>query len=232
MQISAIVSTIYNLTNTNSSSYTAANMLLDINRAYNRVVSLCVTADGRWQFDDENQTDFPIATTDLISGQNDYALAITHLQIRQVELKLASGLWITLKPIDEKDFADMGISPSYYQTILGLPFYYDKLGNSVILYPTPNYSQSASLKLWFERGVVEFSSADVSGGTKQPGFNTLYHELIPLWVAHDYFLANDQTMTQRLLAKIQMIEKALLLDYGTRDKDDSPRLTTLTRSFK
>ncbi len=232
MTITQIVNRIYRLTNTNSASYIAANMLDDINIAYNKVWGTIITADGRWQLDDSNNTDFPIATTNLVSGQNDYGLATSHLEIAQLELKLTSGLWTTLRPIDEQDLAQQGISPSYYQTIQGIPVYYDKLGTSVILYPTPNYSQGASLKVWFERGPNEFTSGDVSTGTKTPGFSSLYHDLIPLWVAYDYWLINDPNMTARILGKIQIVEKTMQTNYGIRDKDDKPRMTALQGKYK
>ena len=38
-----------------------------INEALNRVASLIMTADGRWQWDDTNTTDYPIGTTDLVT---------------------------------------------------------------------------------------------------------------------------------------------------------------------
>lgn len=232
MTINQIVNRIYRLTNTNSGSYVAANMLDDINIALNRVYSLVITADGRWQMDDENSTDFPIATTDIIQGQTDYTIAISFLRIHQVELKPTNGIWRVIDPIDERDLAEQGTSPSYLQTIQAIPYMYDKIGNSVILYPTPNFSQSASLKVWFQRGPFEFTSGEVTTGTKQPGFNSLYHDLIPLWVAYSFFLINDQSMCQRIMDQIVRLEKALLLDYGTRDKDDKPRITTSIINYR
>lgn len=226
MTISQIISRIYRLTNTNSTSYAAADILDDINIAYNRVVSQIITTDGRWQFDDANNTDFPIATTALVSGQDDYAITSSFLKINDVEIKNSAGTWQKLYPIDQKDISDTGESLTYFQGITGFPQWYDKLGNSVMLYPTPNYSQAASLKVWFERGPAEFTSGEVSTGTKQPGFNSLYHDLIPLWVGYDYWVINDPTMTARILTKIQLLESQLLLDYGARDKDDRGRITT------
>ena len=50
-------------------SYTAANLLITTNQAYEEVVSKILLCDGRWQFDDNNFTTFPIATTTLVNGQ-------------------------------------------------------------------------------------------------------------------------------------------------------------------
>ncbi|KKK94661.1 hypothetical protein LCGC14_2680580, partial [marine sediment metagenome] len=50
MTITDIVNSIYFRTKTNSSSFLAADMLLYINNAYDRVVSLILSADSKWQF--------------------------------------------------------------------------------------------------------------------------------------------------------------------------------------
>src|ERR1700709_849488 len=90
----------YFLTKTNSSSFPIANMVIEANNAYDRVASLIRRADGRWKWDDESQTDLPIATTALVSGQQDYSLAETHLGITRVEVKDQSGRWSALLAFD------------------------------------------------------------------------------------------------------------------------------------
>src|SRR3990167_399317 len=93
MTISTIVSSIYFRTKTDANSFLAADMLIFINAAYDRVVSLINHADAKWQWDDDNQSDLPNATATLTSGQQDYALATTHLSIDRIEIKDSSGNW-------------------------------------------------------------------------------------------------------------------------------------------
>lgn len=187
-------------------------------------------SDGRWQWDDENATDsdgtvrgLPIATTALVANQQDYTLAITHLQIERVEVldnSTPTPAWHKLKPIDQADV--YGQSLSGFLNTAGLPTYYDKLGNSFFLYPAPNYSQAASLKIWFKRPPSYFLTSDTTN--KSPGFNQLYHELIPLWVAYNFALANGKSNANGIMAQIQLKEDALHDDYSVRDKDDHLRL--------
>ncbi len=221
MIIQDIVNKIYFLTKTNSTSYVAADMLIAINNAYERVASLIIKSDGRWQWDDTNQTDLPNATTALVSGQQDYSLATSHLKITRVELKNSSGVWELLDPIDQDDKGNQALDT----VTTGTPYQYDKLGNSVFLYPIPNYSQAASLKLYFQRGPDLFTSAQVSTGTKSPGFNSLYHDLIPLWVSYEYAYANGQTTANNFLAEINRKEDALKKDYSARSRDDRQIMT-------
>lgn len=226
MTINDIVQRIYKNTKTNASSYDAPTMLIDINVAENRVISLINRSDSKWQWDDTNNTDLPIATAALVSGQQDYTLATSFLSIDRVDIMDTSGNWTRLQPIDQHEVRIQGLS-TYLKTP-GLPIQYDKLGASVFLYPPSNYSQNASLKIFFSRGPNEFTSADVSTGTKQPGFNSLFHDLIPLWVSYDYWLVNDQSLCAGYLGEIQRKEQEIIDFYGLRSRDERPRLSVST----
>lgn len=228
MTISDIVNRVYFLTKTNSSSYVAADMLISINMAYNRVVSLILQSDGRWQWDDDNQTDLPIATTALVASQQDYTIAASHLKILRVEIKGDGATYFTkLDPLDSGDGEYI-----VDNVTTGPPQCYDIVGSSIFLYPIPNYSQSASLKVYFQRGPTEFSSAEVSTGTKVPGFNSLYHDLIPLWVAYDYAVANGLPTAPGYFAEIQRKEAQIVADYSRRNKDDTARITNMPITYR
>lgn len=231
MTISDIVNKIYFLTKTDSSSFVAADMLYLINNAYDRVASLIINNDGRWQWDDSNQTDLPIATTNLISGQTDYSMATSHLKITRVECAVNSTAttFQTLEYFDQSDEED---SLTQLATISGVPSKYDNIGISIFVYPKPNFNCTAGLKVYFQRGPASFTSGEVSTGTKQPGFSSLYHDLIPLWVAYDYWLVNDPNMTTRILSQIQLKEDALKKDYNSRNLTDHKRITVAKRSGK
>jgi hypothetical protein len=224
MTITDIHNKIYFLTKTNSTSLPAATALMLINNAYDRVVSLIMQTDGRWEWDDTNQTDFPIATTAIVATQQDYTLAATHLSILRVELKNTDGKWIVLKPIDQSQLPDVNLDQYFGES--GIPVYYDKLGASVLLYPTPNFSQAASLKINFQRPASLFTSGEVTTGTKQPGFNSLFHDLIPLWASYDYAIANGLKNANQIMLEIQRKEHALKEDYAFRSQDERNVMTS------
>ncbi len=211
----------YFLTGGNSTSFPDAQVIVEANNALDRVSSLIMQADGRWQWDDQNQTDLPIATTTLTASQQDYTLAVTHNQIVRAEVKdnASTPTWHKLTPIDQADVFDQSLT-SFMSTV-GLPTYYDKIGNSFFLYPAPSYTQAASLKVWFKRPPSYFLTSDT---TKSPGFNSLYHELIPLWVAYNFAVANGKGNANALMEQIQLKEDALKEDYALRDKDDRLQL--------
>ena len=232
MQIQDIVNSIYFRTKTNSSSFLAADMLLYINNAYDRVVSLILSADSKWQFDDSNQTDLPIATAALVADQADYALATSHLTMDRIEILNSSGeTWRRLFQIDQQQLKQgSSLALDEYQSANGEPNQYDLIGNSIILYPTPNYSLASALKVYFTRGGTLYTSAEVTTGTKVPGFISLFHDLISLWTSYNYAIANGQNTANGFFVEIQRLEKDLEEFYGKRDRDVRPRFTVSTNA--
>lgn len=224
-------SKVYFLTKTNVTSFPNADMAILANSAMERIGSLITQSDGRWEFDDSNQpiTDqgdgtggLPIATTTITSAQQDYTFAFNFLNIERVELKDEEGKWRKLIPIDQADVYDQSITD--FMSGGGTPMYYDKMGVSILLYPSPDYTQSASLKVFYTRGPITVQSSDISSTTAKPGFNSLYHDLVALWISYDYTMANGLPNTNQLMIEIQRKEDALREDFSLRSKDEHIRL--------
>lgn len=222
MTYSDIKNLVYLYTKTNSTSLPDSTMVILANRALERVVTLINRADSKWEWDDTNQLDLPIATSSLVSGQKDYSLSTSHLSINRVEVKDSGGKWHLLKPIDRTQVSDEALA-EYAGS--GLPVEYDKLASSVFLYPTPNYSQAASIKVYFTRGPVAFDSGDT---TDTPGFASLFHKLVPLWAAYDYAIANGLDNASQLFAEIVRMEQELEAFYAQRGRDERGRLVVGT----
>ena len=232
MTLADITTRVYFLTKTNSSSYANADLLISLNKAIERCVSLIMKADSRWQFDDTNQTDLPIATATITSGQQDYQLATSHLTIDRVEVKDSAGNWTALSQIDQQELkGSEQIALAEYQSTTGVPVEYDVVGGSIFLYPTPNYTQASSLKVYFTRPPVAYVlTADLTDSTKVPGFNSLFHDLIPMHIAFDYAVVNGMQSANGYLANIQRMEQELNDFYGLRNRDYRGRLTASRES--
>lgn len=245
MTISDIVNKTYFYTKTNATSYPNANMLLAVNTAYDRAVSLIHRADGRWQFDDSNNpaTDqgdgtggAPFATTALVANQQDYAFATTHLESTRLEVLDENDNWRLLTPIDQNDIKGVAL-PEYLKTP-GTPIQYDKLGPSIQLYPPASYAKNAALRVYFKRGPVYYTSTQIwsdgttLNGTKKPGFNALYHELISLWASYDYAFANGLPNANQIMDKIMKMEDALQEEYSKRSGDEQKIIRPVMRSSR
>lgn len=228
MNLTDIRAKIYLLTSTSGTSdFPDATLVPLVNNAYERVTGLINSADGRWQFDDSNNTDMPIATTDIVQNQQDYTFSAGQLEVTRMEIKDSSGNWQKLDPLDQTDIYNQSLTD--FMKTPGVPQFYDKIGNSIFLYPVPNYSQSASLKLWYERGPNYFLTSDT---TKQPGFNTLFHDLLAYWPAYDYALAHAKSNANSIMAVIQEKEDALEEYYALRSHDDPVALKARPRSYR
>jgi hypothetical protein len=240
MQLSDIQTKVYQLTKTNATSYPNTSssagipsMLVDLNIASSHVNALIATADGRWEWDDSNYTDFPTATTALVANQQDYSLSVAHLSIERIEVLPSGGKYFY--KLFPRAFEDpmWGANVTGIDTVtVGTPIKYDVSGESVFLYPIPNYSQAASLKIYYKRAGYTFTSTDLSTGTLQPGWASIFHDLLAYLVAYDYAVINLPALAAGYWATIQRKEAALLSFYGTRNKDDGPRLSMKPISFR
>lgn len=232
MTFTNITNRIYFLADTNSVAFPIADLTASANAALNHVSSLILMSDLRWRWDDSNQTDLPIATAALVANQQDYSISSTHLIIERIEVKDSDGNWHLLNPIDQSELKrDKFQAMGEYQETSGIPAEYDLIGESIFLYPKPNYSQAASLKVYYARGPHEFSTTDT---TEEPGFNSLFHDLIPLTVSYEYVFnkRNNPQRAQWLLTEVQKGEDAIQKFYGKRFNDKRPRFTLSTDSNK
>ncbi len=249
MKYSEIQSLFYTLTKTNSTSVPAATLNLFTQRGEERVVTLIMRSDGRWQYDDANYSDLPIGTTTLISAQQDYSLTTAQMKVSGAAIKLASGVWRRLLPFDPDDLGTSSTPLSFIPLVAfgptmdraeflktpGLPQYYDKQGSSLILYPAPDNGISvtlaAGLKIYYERGPLVFDYSlgtftDNTGSTTStPGFNPLFHDLIAYWAAFNYCVVNGLPMANGYMAEIDRKEKELIASYSKRDADERTIMT-------
>lgn len=223
----------YQLTSTTVANVPNAVLNNFTQPAEDEAVALIMDSDMRWQFDDSNLSDLPIATTTLTNGQKDYSLATSHLTIDRVECLDNSGNSRLLTPIDQHDVKYLSLTNYYPQS--GIPLEYDKSSNSVFLYPTPNYTLAAALKIYFTRGPLHFDYSlgtftDGTGTvtTSSPGFNSLFHMIIPLIAAKRFALANGKENKQDLANEIMIMEQKINDWYGLRSRDEHPRMGVST----
>ena len=208
---------------TKTIDYTAADINAHLNNYYDEIVSVIKQSDGKWEWDDNNQTDLPIATTSLVSGQGDYTVdAGDFLNIIRVEMKDSSGNWIVLQPMSYED--KQGIAINELDENQGTPDSYDKVGNSIVLHTIPNYSSSGGLKVYFQRVPVYFETTDT---TETAGFNPLYHRYLSMGAALDYCMVNSMTdRVQLLMSKMEDMRARIKNDYAMRSKDEHLRMST------
>lgn len=209
----------------NTSKYSLADRTIDINAALDKVWSLAIKASNKWQLDDSNQTDLPIITTSLVSGQRDYAFTTDGssniiLDVHKVMIKNPSGVFIEISPVDQQSEENMN---AFWdgQNTTGTPTRYDKTGNSIFLDPIPSYNSSGGLKLFINREASYFTSSDT---TKKPGFAGIFHEYLALRPSYMFAQRNGLENTSILRDEMVKMEREIEEYYGQRARDSKRSL--------
>lgn len=222
------------ITGAGLSQYEIEDRTRNINNWYLQVASWIFEADGRWQWDDANQTDRPCATTNLVKDQKGYGILSASpsagkdwLEIERVEITDENGEEREIRPIDQTDLE--GIALDEFMDSSGKPEYFDFRGGSVYLYPASNYNKDDSLTIYFKRSPLVFSSTDT---TKTPGFATPFHKLLSLGASYDWALAKGDTNVDRIRQEIEVLKQNLKNFYSKRSKYERPKLTHKYTNFK
>lgn len=202
-----------------------------LNEAASRYSHIALMSDFNWEWDDRNQTDLPIGTTTVVTGQQDYAFATEHIIITGVEIKNNAGIWVALQELDERYFTENNVSISQYLgNATGMPYQYTKVANSVFLFPAPNYTQTASLKVHFKRGPSYYVSTDI---TKPQGFSDLQATYLSDYASWKYAFARSLPLADRLRQEIQIWEEMKIPElYSKRSAEHSKVIISRYRSSR
>jgi hypothetical protein len=202
------------LVGTNSGNYSTNDKTRNVNRGLDRIAYLIQTADGRWDWEDTNNTDLPIATTNIVANQQDYGIDTTFLKVKEV-FYYENGNWEKLKHSEDKE-KFLKIT----STDTGEPTEYCIIGNSIMLDVYPDSNVTAGLKVYFARSVHYFETTDT---TESAGFNPQFHRLLSLYGAYDWAIAKEPQKATWLKNEISTMEKALQDFYSKRDQTENYR---------
>lgn len=172
------------MVNSNSTSFPIAEKTRYANFALRTIWGDIFSAYGGWIYDDNNLTDLPIATADLVANQRFYALPVTNLaHIVAVEFQNVGGTWIPLSPLTIERIHQNGYAESEFLKTSAVPMFYRPIATGLMLYPPANFSQVQSLRIHFTRDISAFAVTDT---TKPPGLDPQFHEGLAIFMALKY----------------------------------------------
>lgn len=181
-----------------TADYELADRARNVNERYRMVWSWIFDAYGGWIWDDSNQIDLPQATATLTSGQSTYALPTGAITVEGIEVKDTGGIWHAVTIVPAEQIQERMALDEFYKTD-GIPRYARLVGDTIEFFPGPNYTQAASLKVYFSRDISTFASGDT---TKTPGFAAPFHRALSVGAALDYAIARNMTEKARSLSKM------------------------------
>lgn len=231
-----IISDITFLTGVDINAFRLVDRTRSVNERFRQIWYTIFEAYGGWKFMDDNQSDVstgvPYATQNVTSGTGLYALPSGSLAVNGVEILTSSGgSWNRIQPLTEPEFMKMNGDGRFSST--GTPIYYMLQGDVIRLLPTPNFTVSSALRVFFDQGITAFSSTDT---TATPGFASPFHRALSVGAALDYAIAkglDKKNDLQNLWEKYLMDISAFYAKrWADRQPGRIPPRRDLWRSYK
>lgn len=232
MTLGDVATTARFLTNTDISSYPDANLLININVWYQKVVSMILEAADDSDFDDARRTNYPVQTTPLIAGQRDYTMPVSEkvLKMKRIDVTYDGTTWVRAMPIDDGSILfGMGSDTQTDTNFSKAAPRYDIKYNSLWIYPMPLTADAVSgvLRAEWERQIQPFTSADytsvITDSTVVLGYDDPFHPMLAEGAALEYARARQLPQLAQLTTSLVDWETRLRQHYGKKDWD-----TTLT----
>jgi hypothetical protein len=186
-----------------------------INKWNNIIEIMIIQSNDEWDFDDSNQTDFPIGTSNLVASQQQYQLP-TNLKIKRVEISYDGTNWYKAEPFDLSEMSDAATTTNISSNFNTQEPFYDTIGDSIFLYPIPAANVTGGLKVWYTRSMHDFTSSDT---TAVPGFDANFHYLLAVGVSYDWCAKKKLTQTAKLKSDLQTGLSLLKVHYGKKVED-------------
>lgn len=178
------------------------------NEGVNRVSALSLRYDNSWEFFDSNSEFSPIETEDLEANKQIYTLETRHAKVLKVRIKDQNGEWRTLRNVSRRSISDNDIDDA------GSPEGYDMLADGIYLFPKPNYGSTNGLEAQIQAPLGHFLTTDT---TKEPGFNSMFHRLVPLWGSYLFTSNKRLAIAKDIRQEILVMQEELKEFFSQRD---------------
>lgn len=243
MNLADINIKITGITNVDTTVYTNAQRLIDINIWQHKVQTAIKLSEDEVDFDDSNYTNYPEQTTPLVVGQRDYTIPTSEklISFKRVDISYDGVNYYRATPIDTGEMT-VGLGPASATTqnakVDQLYSHtsprYDCAYNSVFIYPAPTATDVANggkIYMEWDREIKEFTSTDMTNGTAVPGFDTAFHQLLAYGPSYEFLLGTGQDITN-VDRDIQETKGNLALTYGKKQKDRDMTIRPAYNNFK
>lgn len=203
------------LTNTNTTTFSAADLYASVNTYYHFFVNEILEAMDGWDFKGE------IATANLVSAHQEYVFPTDILKIKRVEITYDGTNWYNASPFDINMRSTATDTTSVASDFEKSSPYFDAYDNSMFLYPIPDANVTNGLKIWYEKEATELSSA-----TDEPVIAEAYHKGLSYGAAKDYFQKYGKTEANVMEAELQKYISRMKVFYNRKTQDDIYKVET------
>lgn len=224
---------------TTAGGFANADRLIGINNYYNRVLTSILQSQDEWEFDDKTITSsYPIASRNLVANQGDYKFStaswaltapeggadlsnstISPFKLRRVEVTYDGSNWYKAEPMQRGQTSNDSTQTSINNLFQTTKPFYTLEYDSIWLRPIPIANITKGLKVWFDRQVTEFTLSDLTTGTKSPGFDANFHQILAYGPAYEFAIANGKSNLDELKRELEQNMAELKQYYGNKDVD-------------
>lgn len=229
MTLGDVANKVRALTHTDTTSYTAANLLIDINIWYQKAVTLILESQDDTDFDDQRNTNYPIVTTPLVAGQRDYPISVSNnvLKIKRVDITYDGTNYYRATPFDDGVTSwGQGNPTNEDVNMIKLAPRYDVKYNAIFVYPlavASDVAAGAQIRVEWERNITPFTTSDYTvdpnDSTVILGFDAPFHPYVAYGAAADKSQSDNLPNKEDLLKASLDWEQRIRTAYGRKNLD-------------
>lgn len=195
------------LVGANSTTYPIADLTRNINRRWEEAKNYLYLTDGTWQ---SAETTY---SQNLVSGTQGYTIPRTHIKIMRVEILTADGSSKRLEAFDKSEIKN---SLRDFENVDGEPRFYEMTGNTMNLYPAPNYASTNGLTWWYQGVPDYFATTDT---TDTPDIIQTVDRYLSVGAALDYAIAKVLANKSDLEGQLKNLKDQLEMIANRRHGD-------------
>lgn len=222
---SGIVDKVRFLTKTTAETYHINDITREVNNALDEYFVLAMNANNKnWEIDDITYTDYAVAGTNLVSGQNDYLMPTGLVEIQRVFIRDVNGNLLPLTPVDQSEYSNA--LDQIFETS-GQPIVYEKKADGIFVYPSPDYNYTNGLQIEYQRVANYFLTTDT---TKKPGIPDIHHDYLTLNPVSNYNIKEGKDIKNDFYKIKQDKEDSIKRYWSKRGKDKAVRMIPVYHS--
>lgn len=195
------------LVGANSVSYPIADLTRNINRRWEEAKNILYLSDGTWQ---SGETTY---STNLANGTQGYTIPRTHIKINRVEILTSGGASKRLESFDKSEIKE---SVRDFENVDGEPRYYELTGQTINLYPAPDYNSTNGLTWWYQGVPDYFETTDT---TAESDLIQTLDRYLSVGSALDYAVAKVLSNKNDLESQLASIRDQLEMIANRRNGD-------------
>lgn len=219
------------LCNVNSTDYTDANLLIDINIWLVKVGDMIFGSQDNSDFDDARATDYPVQTTPMVANQRDYPIAVTErlMKLKRVDVCYDGTNAYKAESFDTGTFTggikfnnSSSVDATFDGNFVQQNPRYDFSYGAVWISPMPvaaDVTNGGFIRTEWERSITPFTSAELTAGTAIPGFDPPFHPILAYGAAKEFATARQLPQLEEIQPELDKYEQRIRAAYGRKDLD-------------